>query len=407
MSHPSYLSSAASGAQSANPALAADPGRPTLDEARRWLRSQRDVFRDNGAEADRDSTVALASLHALHEQGLWHVTHSAALGGPDGSVLGRQPDLFLNMLREICRADGPTGHSFQLHNHALWQLETVGTPEQIETILKPALARFSVFAAVGSEPGRINMYEMKTRAQRVEGGWRVNGVKNFVTNGTIADFIITSVALDGVEGYFDNLQMLIIDRNAAGVSFDDDWYRPHGMRAARSPIMRLDDVFVPDSYALGEPGTFARQRWQGRFHLGFAANYLGSIEGLFDWYLDYQRQRNKSGDPLTQLRVGEAKMQLDAAAALFERAIEGWRQADVVEAELGSMSAKSTAARAAYAVLQTIFYSAGATAQFDEHPLGRTARNIETFVVHAGHDRTAQIIGQAQLGASFDSTLQR
>jgi len=78
-----------------------------------------------------------------------------------------------------------------------------------------------------------------------------------------------------------------------------------------------------------------------------------------------------------------------------------------VPAELGSMSAKSTAARAAYEVLQTIFYSAGATAQFEEHPLGRTARNIETFVVHAGHDRTAQIIGQAQLGATFDSTLQR
>jgi len=364
-------------------------------------------IREEGARADREGIAPKASLQALHAKGLLHVTHSAALGGPDGSLKGTQPELFLNMLRTICRADSATGHCFQLHNHALWQLEAVGTPEQIELFVKPALEKFSIFSAVGSEPGRINMYEMKTRATRVDGGWLVNGVKNFVTNGTIADLIITSVALDGVEGYLDNLQMMLITPDMPGVSWDDAWYQPHGMRGARSPIMHLNNVFVPDSHLLGEPGAFARQRWQGRFHLGFAANYLGTTEGLFDWYLDYQRGRNKGNDPYTQLRVGEVKMQMDAAAAMFDSAVQGWRSADVVQAELRSMSAKSTAARTAFNTLQSVLYSAGATAQFEEHPLGRTARNIETFVVHAGHDRTAQIIGQAQLGATFDSTLQR
>lgn len=378
-----------------------------LTDAIAQLHELADDFRAEGARADRESVAPRASLEALHARGLLHVTQSAALGGPDGSLKGTQPELFLNMLRTICRADSATGHCFQLHNHALWQLETIGTPEQIELFVKPALAKFSIFSAVGSEPGRINMYEMKTRAVKVEGGWLVNGVKNFVTNGTLADLIITSVALDGVDGYLDNLQMMLIRPDMPGVSWDDDWYQPHGMRAARSPIMRLDNVFVPDNHLLGEPGAFARQRWQGRFHLGFAANYLGTSEGLFDWYLDYQRGRNKGNDPYTQLRVGEVKMQLDAAAALFDRAVHSWRSDDVVHSELSSMSAKSTAARTAYSALQSVFYSAGATAQFDEHPLGRTARNIETFVVHAGHDRTAQIIGQAQLGASFDSTLQR
>lgn len=379
----------------------------SLDSARSWIRSQREAFRERGGAADREGVVPVDSLRALYEQGLWHVTHSAALGGPDGSLVGRQPGLFLSLLREICQADGPTGHCFQLHNHALWQLDGIGTPWQHENIVKPALRRFSVFAAVGSEPGRINQYEMKTRAHRVDGGWLVNGVKNFVTNGTIADITITSVALEGATGYLDNLQMLLIERDMPGVSWEDDWYRPHGMRSARSPIMRLENVFVPDTHVLGEPGAFAKQRWQGRFHLGFAANYLGSIEGLFSWFVDYQRQRNKTGDAYTQLRVGEGQLRLEAAAALFEKAIDNWQGSDVVSAELRAMGAKSVAARAAYDVLQTIFYSAGATAQFEEHPLGRTARNIDTFVVHAGHDRTAQIIGQSLLGAGFDSTLQR
>jgi alkylation response protein AidB-like acyl-CoA dehydrogenase len=378
-----------------------------LSDAIPQIQALADDIREEGARADREGYAPKASLQKLHDRSLLHVTHSAAFGGPDGSLYGKQPELFLNMLRAICRADSSTGHCFQLHNHALWQLEAVGTPEQHELFLKPALEKCSVFSAVGSEPGRINMYEMKTRATRVDGGWLVNGVKNFVTNGTIADLIITSVALEGVEGYMDNLQMMLITPDMPGVTWDDAWYQPHGMRAARSPIMHLNNVFVPDNRLLGEPGAFAKQRWQGRFHLGFAANYLGTSEGLFDWYLDYQRSRNKSGDAFTQLRVGEVKMQLDAAAALFEQAIGVWGKGDVVQSELASMSAKSTAARAAFNALQSVLLSAGATAQFEEHPLGRTARNIETFVVHAGHDRTAQIIGQSLLGTAFDSTLQR
>ncbi|ACM31174.1 acyl-CoA dehydrogenase family protein [Rhizobium rhizogenes] len=382
--------------------------KPLHDEAINQLRELTNtLFREEGVIADRDGVIPFKSLRAIYDLGLWHASASKSLGGRGGSLTGEEPGLFLELLRTVCSGDSPTGHCYQLHNHALWQLETVGTPAQIERFLKPNLEKFSLFAAVGSEPGRVNMYEMKTRARKVDGGFIVNGVKNFVTNGGAADIIITSVALDDASSYFDNLQMMLIEPGMDGVTFDDDWYRPHGMRSARSPIMRLEDVFVPDIHALGEPGAFARQRWQGRFHLGFAANYLGSAEGLFDWFLQYTRTRNRSQDPIIQLRTGEMKLQLDAASALFEEAVRSWSTKSTVEAELRSMSAKSFAARAAFDVVRSILYTAGATAQFEEHPLGRSVRNLETHVVHAGHDRTAQIIGQAQLGVTFDSTLQR
>ena len=71
------------------------------------------------------------------------------------------------------------------------------------------------------------------------------------------------------------------------------------------------------------------------------------------------------------------------------------------------MSAKSAAAHAAFKLTQAVIHACGATAQFDEHPLGRYVRDLETHVLHAGHDRTAQILGQADLGEVFDSTLQR
>jgi hypothetical protein len=44
---------------------------------------------------------------------------------------------------------------------------------------------------------------------------------------------------------------------------------------------------------------------------------------------------------------------------------------------------------------------------FDEFPLARMVRDLDTHILHAGHDKTAQIVGQSQLGEEFDSTLQR
>ncbi len=98
---------------------------------------------------------------------------------------------------------------------------------------------------------------------------------------------------------------------------------------------------------------------------------------------------------------------LDGARAIFAAAVDSWRTQSVYEAELRSMSAKSATASAAFQISRGILLTAGATAQFDEHPLSRFVRNIETIVVHAGHDRTAQVIGQAEFGETFDSTQQR
>jgi alkylation response protein AidB-like acyl-CoA dehydrogenase len=365
------------------------------------------VFRERAMRDEAEGRFPLENLRAIHDLGLLHVTAEPENGGYGGHLLGERPELFLDVLRRISRGDAATAHCYQLHNHTLWTLEGVGTPEQKERFVRPLTSRFGISASVGSEPGRVNMYEMKTKARRVDGGWIVNGVKNFVTNGEYSDIVIVVVAVEGVTDPIEGHMMVVLEPGMAGQSWDDDWYQPNGMRIARSPLLTLKDVFVPDSHVLGAPGTYPKQRWQGRFHLGFAANYLGSAEGLFDWFVDYAKGRGRIANPLVQLRTGEMRMQIDAARALFEKAVHSWKDGKIVEAELISMSAKTTAAHAALAIARGVLYSAGASAQFDEHPFGYFVRNIEMHCVHAGHDRTAQIIGQAALGETFDSTLQR
>ncbi|WP_294923759.1 acyl-CoA dehydrogenase family protein [uncultured Paracoccus sp.] len=365
-------------------------------------------FRPRGRGYDAECSMPVENMQALFERGWLATTLPREMGGKGSNLDSDDPATYLQAIRVLARGCPGTAHNFQVHNHAAWVLNSVATPEQRELFLKPVFERPFLGTLVGSEARRKHMYQLNTSARRTEGGWIVHGEKNYATNAMEQlGFGIIFVTIEGATDYFDSHLMVVVDHDMEGVSIDTEWYRPAGMRACPSPVITLDNVFVPDSHVLGKPGSYPRDRWQGRFHLGFTANYLGTSEGMYDWFLDYMRQKGRGKDPVLQLRVGEMKVALDAARALFHRAIIAWTEGDVVKAELTSMAAKSTAAHTAFDLSHKIIHCAGSTALFDEFPLSRYIRDLETHVLHAGHDRTAQILGQSELGETFDSTLQR
>jgi alkylation response protein AidB-like acyl-CoA dehydrogenase len=365
-------------------------------------------FRPRGRAYDAKSVLPKENIRELFERGWLTTTLPKEIGGK-GSNLDSQddPSTYLQALRMIARGCSGTAHCYQVHNHTAWAVNELGTDDQRERYVKPMFEKPFLGSFVGSEARRKHMYMMSTTARRVDGGYIVRGEKNYATNGSDLGFAIIFVALEGVENFLDNHLMVIIEPGMEGVSVDTSWYRPSGMRCADSPVITLDDVFTPDANVPGAPGDYPRQRWQGKFHLGFAANYLGTTEGMYQWYLEYVSGRGKGSSELIQLRTGEMKIALDAAQSLFHDAIRAFKEKPVVEAELLAMSAKSTAAAVAFDLSHKIIHAAGSTALFDEFPLSRYIRDLETHVLHAGHDRTAQIVGQAELKQSFDSTLQR
>ncbi len=364
-------------------------------------------FRSRGRAYDEARALPMENLRELHERGWLRATLSPDNGGFGSNATSADPATFWQGLRMIAHGCSSTAHCYQVTNHTAWCLESLGTERQREKFLEPMRKGVYLGAFVGSEPKRKHMYQMTTSARRVSGGYVLNGEKSYATNASGPGFAIIFAAIEGVADYNQNHQMFIVEPDMEGVTMDHDWYKPNGMRAAPSPIITLDNVFVPDENVLGEPGAYPRGRWQGRFHLGFTANYLGTAEGMYEWYLGYVAGRGRGGDPVVQLRTGEMRIQLDAAAAIFDKAITAWKERPVVEAELLSMSAKSMIAGVAFDLSHKIIHAAGSTALFDEFPLSRALRDLETHVLHAGHDRTAQIVGQAQLGQNFDSTLQR
>jgi alkylation response protein AidB-like acyl-CoA dehydrogenase len=365
-------------------------------------------FRPRGRDYDVRSSMPTENIQQLHDAGWLTTTLPKEMGGKGSNVdSDEDPSTFLQGLRMIARGCPGTAHCYQVTNHTAWAVSEMGTEEQKERFLKPMFERPFLGSFVGSEAKRKHMYMMNTTARKVDGGFIVTGEKNYATNGGDLGFAVIFAAIEGVDNFMDNHLMVIVTPDMEGVSIDHSWYRPNGMRTADSPIITLDKVFVPDSHVLGNPGDYVRNRWQGKFHLGFTANYLGATEGMYHWYLDYVTGKGKGEAELIQMRTGEMKIALDGAVSIFHDAIRAYRTRPVVEAELLAMSAKSIAADVALTLSHKIIHAAGSTALFDEFPLSRYLRDLETHVLHAGHDKTAQIIGQSELKQAFDSTLQR
>ena len=132
-----------------------------------------------------------------------------------------------------------------------------GTAAQKARWLEPALRGELIGALAISEPDAgSDVASVRTRAERVDGGWLVSGAKTFITNGVRAAFYVTAVRT-GDAGH-GGLSFLVIERGD-GVSATA--LRKLGWRASDTAEIAFDEVFVPDEHVLGELGRGFYLSW--------------------------------------------------------------------------------------------------------------------------------------------------
>ena len=140
-----------------------------------------------------------------------------------------------------------------------------GTPGQRARWLEPAIRGEKIAALAITEPDAgSDVAAVRTRAERVDGGWLVNGAKTYITNGVRADFYVTAVKTRA-EGGHGGLSFLVIERGE-GVSASK--LEKLGWHASDTAELAFEDVFVPDEHLLGEEGRgfyliMANFQWSG------------------------------------------------------------------------------------------------------------------------------------------------
>jgi butyryl-CoA dehydrogenase len=189
--------------------------------------------------------------------------------------------------------------------------------------LKPLIAGDKVGSFATTEPDAssdLSLRSLKTTARKVNGGWRVNGQKRFITNACVADFVTCLVVADG------KLCMMAIDLKQDGVKVGEP-DRKTGNRGQLTSDIYFADAFVPEENLVGEPGTGLHialgTLTYGR--MGIAATGVGMAQRAFDECVAYMKHRTAFGKRLAefqywQFRLAEYAARIEGARSLYQKA---------------------------------------------------------------------------------------
>lgn len=244
----------------------------------------------------------------------------------------------------------------------------------------------------GSDPG-----SMVTRAKKVDGGYRISGAKNWITNSPIADVaVVWAKTEDGV------IRGFVLERGMDGFETPKIEGK-FSLRASVTGMIMMDDVFVPDENLLpnveGLKGPFGCLN-NARFGIAFGA--IGAAE--FCWFAarEYTMDRKQFGRPLAATQLIQKKladMQTEISLGL-----QGCLRAAQLKdegrcpPELISLLKRNSCGKS-LDIARTARDMHGGNGVSDEYHVIRHVMNLETVNTYEGtHDIHALILGRAQTG---------
>ncbi len=246
-------------------------------------------------------------------------------GGIGMSTIG-----FVAAMEQIGMADQSVAAAWQAHvTIGSLPLYLFGDDAQRERWLRP-LAEGRVLGAFGlTEPeAGSDARGIRTRAERRDGGWLINGRKTFISNaGTDMSFGVTLLArIEPAQGRKPRFGSFVIEKDTAGFTMGPKM-RGIGWRGLDTRDLYLDDVWVPDGHLLGDPdlglSQFLRTLEVGR--ISIAALSLSLTQAVLDLATAYAHERVQFGQPISkfqavQFKLADVATELEAARWLTYRA---------------------------------------------------------------------------------------
>jgi glutaryl-CoA dehydrogenase len=245
----------------------------------------------------------------------------------------------------------------------------------------------------GSDPGAL-----RTRADKVDGGYRLNGAKYWISNAPICDLAIVWAKLDG------DITGFIVERDAAGFTTTEIGDKL-SLRTSITGEIGLSDVFVPEANRLpGVRGLRGPFSCLNKARYGIAWGAMGAAAFCFHAAKTYVGERTLFGRPLSGRQLVQKKladMMTDIALGL-EGALALGRRLDAGDwvPEAISMMKRNNCGKALAIARDARDMHGGAGITGEMHVM-RHAINLETVNTYEGaHDVHALILGRAITGES-------
>ena len=346
--------------------------------------------------AAREERFDREIMNELGELGMLGATVAEEYGGAGLSHVA-----YGLIAREVERVDSGYRSAMSVQSSlVMYPIETYGSEAQKRQYL-PRLASGEIVGCFGltepnhgSDPG-----SMLTRAQKVEGGYRLSGQKMWITNSPIADL---AVVWAKSEAHENKIRGFIVERGTEGFSTP----KIHGKLSLRSSItgeIVLDEVFVPEENLLpkasGLAGPFGCLN-KARF--GIAWGVLGAAEFCWQAARQYTLDRIQFGRPLAATQLVQTKlanMQTEITLGL-QAALQVGRLMDqgTWAPEMVSLIKRNNCGKS-LEIARAARDMHGGNGISDEYGVMRHMVNLETVNTYEGtYDVHGLILGRAQTG---------
>ncbi len=228
---------------------------------------------------------------------------------------------YVLVVTELSRVDPSVGISVAAHNSLCSNhIYKFGSEAQKQRWLAPLARGEKIGAWSLTEPGAgSDAAGTRTRAEKVDGGWLLNGAKTFTTHGSVGDICVVFAVTDPAGQRGRNISAFALDKGMQG-------FRPGkkenklGIRASDTAEVVMENCFVEEDRLLGNLGEGFKQALEildgGR--ISIAALGLGTALGAFDTAVAYSKEREQFGKPISQFQAMQfalAEMSVRIAAA--------------------------------------------------------------------------------------------
>jgi acyl-CoA dehydrogenase len=264
-----------------------------------------------------------------------------------------------------------------------------GTDDQKERYLRPAIAGEKIAALGITEPDAgSDVANIRTKAERVDGGWVVNGSKTYITNGVRADFVVMAVKTTS-EGGHHGMSFLIVDTDQDG--YQASKLEKMGWHASDTGEISLQDVFVPEDNLLGEENKgfyliMANFQWE---RLLMALGSVAAMQVCFDKTVQFVGEREAFGRPIGKFqvlrhRLADHATTIHAGRTVTYDALARFAAGEDVTKEV--TMAKLITQRNAYELIDDCLQMHGGAGYMVEYDLERAARDSRLGPIGGGTD---------------------
>ncbi|MGA2282351.1 MAG: acyl-CoA dehydrogenase family protein [Candidatus Dormibacteria bacterium] len=350
-----------------------------------------------------------AAHYDEHEETPWEVMRTAHELGLDAS--SAFPDQYggggLDVLGQLILTEelswGDAGIAVSIQGTGLCgaAIVAMGTEAQkrryIGMLCDPGQLRIGAMGLTEPNSGS-DALALETSARKVEGGWVLDGTKQFCTNGGIADLQVVFATTDrslgpaGIAGF-------VVEKGNPGMR-QGRKEKKMGVRASHTAQVILQDCFVPEEARLGAeadgtetgPGAIGALLTLEATRPQIAAGALGIARAAFEVARDYSLERHAFGRPIARheaiaFKLADMATEIDAARLLIWRA--GWMLAEGIpfargEGSMAKLYAGDMAMRVTIEAVQVL----GGYGYIKEYPVERFMRDAKIYQIWEG---TAEI----------------